>query len=86
MRSAPGSFAPMQPDHLRRSLTGAVPKALENALENAAADEKPVRPAMSAIGTRVSTTRRRAAANRAAQETRIRAGLKPSPELAQNGI
>jgi hypothetical protein len=53
----------MLPDHPRRSLTGAVPKALENALENAAADEKPVRPAMSAIGTRVSTTRRRAAAS-----------------------
>lgn len=45
----------------RRILTGAVPKAREKLRENAAADENPVRSATSAMLTRVSTTRRRAA-------------------------
>jgi hypothetical protein len=52
------------PHYPRRSLTGASPKALENALENAAADENPVRPAISAMATRVSITSRRAAPSR----------------------
>jgi hypothetical protein len=58
---------PPEPDflpYLRLSLTGAVPKAREKAREKAAAEEKPVRPAMSAIGTRVSVTSLRAALSR----------------------
>ena len=39
----------------RLNLTGEPPKALENARENAAAEENPVRAAMSAMATRVST-------------------------------
>jgi hypothetical protein len=46
-----------------RSAVGGLPKLRENALENAAADEKPVRAAMSAMATRVSTTSLRAALN-----------------------
>jgi hypothetical protein len=45
-------------------MTGAFPNIRENARENAAPDEKPVRAAMSAMATRVSTTRRRAALRR----------------------
>jgi len=43
---------------------GAWPKACENAREKDAADEKPVRAAISAIRTCVSTTSRRAALSR----------------------
>ena len=48
----------------RRILTGALPKARLNARLNAAAEEKPVRAAMSAIGILVSSTSLRAAPSR----------------------
>lgn len=46
--------------------------------------EPPQEPATRAELARVGA-KNRAAANRAAQETRLRAGLEPSPELARNG-
>ena len=56
-----GRLSQAYPDRMR---VGAWPKACEKAREKDAADEKPVRAAISAIRTCVSTTSRRAALSR----------------------
>lgn len=54
--------------HPRRIRAGASPKPALNARLNADAEENPVRAAMSAIGSAVSSTSRRAAASRSRSE------------------